>query len=113
ATLAIMCSALTATPTPVISTLSLHAALPILSPRGAAGSGARGAAARVRSRRAGDLARRTAGREASRARVRRAGDPGRDDASRYRSEEHTSELQSLRHLVCRLLLGKKKEALET
>src|SRR5947199_8080940 len=28
----------------------------------------------------------------------------RDD----RSEEHTSELQSLRHLVCRLLLEKKK-----
>src|SRR5262245_54058589 len=26
----------------------------------------------------------------------------------YRSEEHTSELQSLRHLVCRLLLEKKK-----
>src|ERR1039458_10412079 len=26
-----------------------------------------------------------------------------------RSEEHTSELQSLRHLVCRLLLEKKKE----
>src|ERR1035441_6753564 len=26
---------------------------------------------------------------------------------RYRSEEHTSELQSLRHLVCRLLLEKK------
>src|SRR5258705_8105966 len=26
---------------------------------------------------------------------------------RGRSEEHTSELQSLRHLVCRLLLGKK------
>src|SRR5258705_4216546 len=26
-----------------------------------------------------------------------------------RSEEHTSELQSLRHLVCRLLLGKKKK----
>src|SRR5258705_9373644 len=25
-----------------------------------------------------------------------------------RSEEHTSELQSLRHLVCRLLLEKKK-----
>src|ERR1035441_10760892 len=30
----------------------------------------------------------------------------RTDASR--SEEHTSELQSLRHLVCRLLLEKKK-----
>src|SRR5437899_10053950 len=27
--------------------------------------------------------------------------------SRLRSEEHTSELQSLRHLVCRLLLEKK------
>src|SRR5205814_8995780 len=29
---------------------------------------------------------------------------------RTRSEEHTSELQSLRHLVCRLLLEKKKES---
>src|SRR5258705_9049343 len=28
-----------------------------------------------------------------------------------RSEEHTSELQSLRHLVCRLLLEKKKKHL--
>src|ERR1035438_5120979 len=28
-----------------------------------------------------------------------------------RSEEHTSELQSLRHLVCRLLLEKKKPGL--
>src|SRR5437899_5385500 len=28
---------------------------------------------------------------------------------RKRSEEHTSELQSLRHLVCRLLLEKKKQ----
>src|SRR5205814_2831428 len=28
---------------------------------------------------------------------------------RGRSEEHTSELQSLRHLVCRLLLEKKKK----
>src|SRR5436853_3414539 len=31
---------------------------------------------------------------------------GSDDF-RVRSEEHTSELQSLRHLVCRLLLEKK------
>src|SRR5947199_4236587 len=30
-------------------------------------------------------------------------------AMRLRSEEHTSELQSLRHLVCRLLLEKKKK----
>src|ERR1035438_10672874 len=30
---------------------------------------------------------------------------------RIRSEEHTSELQSLRHLVCRLLLDRKGTAL--
>src|SRR5258705_8123238 len=30
-----------------------------------------------------------------------------------RSEEHTSELQSLRHLVCRLLLEKKKKKKKT
>src|SRR5205814_10637273 len=30
-----------------------------------------------------------------------------------RSEEHTSELQSLRHLVCRLLLEKKKKKTKT
>src|SRR5258705_8052777 len=38
-------------------------------------------------------------------------DPIRPGLVRYprpRSEEHTSELQSLRHLVCRLLLEKKK-----
>src|SRR5262245_64992555 len=47
----------------------------------------------------------------ARLRCRRArgahGDPG--FAGHARSEEHTSELQSLRHLVCRLLLEKKKE----
>src|SRR5438045_8380672 len=31
-------------------------------------------------------------------------------SEKVRSEEHTSELQSLRHLVCRLLLEKKKES---
>src|SRR5690625_2275789 len=31
------------------------------------------------------------------------------DLSNYRSEEHTSELQSRGHLVCRLLLEKKKQ----
>src|SRR2546425_5189164 len=35
--------------------------------------------------------------------------PGRRDALTYRSEEHTSELQSLAYLVCRLLLEKKKQ----
>src|SRR5437899_10116820 len=42
---------------------------------------------------------------------RSAGTRGGDPADRRipsRSEEHTSELQSLRHLVCRLLLEKKK-----
>src|SRR5205814_9828944 len=34
--------------------------------------------------------------------------PARQTAEEMRSEEHTSELQSLRHLVCRLLLEKKK-----
>src|SRR5438045_4519864 len=33
----------------------------------------------------------------------------RTPTSNIRSEEHTSELQSLRHLVCRLLLEKKKK----
>src|SRR2546422_8441687 len=45
-----------------------------------------------------------------------AGDPVQDDAEamavafidEIRSEEHTSELQSRLHLVCRLLLEKKK-----
>src|SRR5438045_7003190 len=32
----------------------------------------------------------------------------RSGPASLRSEEHTSELQSLRHLVCRLLLEKKK-----
>src|SRR2546422_7278916 len=31
----------------------------------------------------------------------------------HRSEEHTSELQSLLHLVCRLLLEKKKHNIDT
>src|SRR5207244_8771289 len=35
------------------------------------------------------------------------------DASLARSEEHTSELQSPDHLVCRLLLEKKKKKLHT
>src|SRR5262245_64670430 len=35
-------------------------------------------------------------------------DAARAEVDETRSEEHTSELQSLRHLVCRLLLEKKK-----
>src|ERR1035438_10682647 len=40
--------------------------------------------------------------------VYRATDTRLARAVAIRSEEHTSELQSLRHLVCRLLLEKKK-----
>src|SRR2546425_9716089 len=35
--------------------------------------------------------------------------PGGKGAKNVRSEEHTSELQSLAYLVCRLLLEKKKK----
>src|SRR5258706_8300353 len=38
-----------------------------------------------------------------------AGDPAKEEK---RSEEHTSELQSLTNLVCRLLLEKKKIMIE-
>src|SRR2546422_5560332 len=76
------------TATTEIYTLSLHDALPICRAGGArggrcggAGRGARGPADTLR-------------REAR--------------GCRERSEEHTSELQSRLHLVCRLLLEKKK-----
>src|SRR2546425_8671463 len=36
------------------------------------------------------------------------GNPSQPDGYAMRSEEHTSELQSLAYLVCRLLLEKKK-----
>src|SRR5229473_4988117 len=39
----------------------------------------------------------------------RHGKDGACDQRRLRSEEHTSELQSLAYLVCRLLLEKKKK----
>src|SRR5882724_12912471 len=39
--------------------------------------------------------------------------PTSTSAGVVRSEEHTSELQSLRHLVCRLLLEKKKKNKKT
>src|SRR5438309_4691677 len=74
------------TPTTEIYTLSLHDALPISGP-GAVPD-------HFRDHRAAD------------------GGSGVDRADRHRdqrSEEHTSELQSQFHLVCRLLLEKKKK----
>src|SRR3712207_7697087 len=37
-------------------------------------------------------------------------DDPQESPSRFRSEEHTSELQSRQYLVCRLLLEKKKSS---
>src|SRR2546425_5005117 len=44
---------------------------------------------------------------------RRRRRPKREVAVHERSEEHTSELQSLAYLVCRLLLEKKKKKKKT
>src|SRR5438045_5238227 len=61
-----------------------------------------------RARRRAVRARRPA-RRAGPAASARSGSTGAGRLPRWRSEEHTSELQSLRHLVCRLLLEKKKK----
>src|SRR5436853_1703306 len=82
------------TATTEIYTLSLHDALPICH------------------------ARRAGGPRPSPGRLPRVDPAGQEPLreprlERRRSEEHTSELQSLRHLVCRLLLEKKKKMTET
>src|SRR3989442_10841882 len=84
------------TATTEIYTLSLHDALPICGDRLRAGSIPVGPPRRLCPSRgtAEDEAR---GRGPARVELRR------------RSEEHTSELQSRPHLVCRLLLEKKKK----
>src|SRR5438552_16464931 len=82
------------TATTKIYTLSLHDALPICAARPRAGAAAAGRAA--------------AGPGGLHA-LRHPRLPARPDAEDpRRSEEHTSELQSPDHLVCRLLLEKKK-----
>src|SRR5439155_25165616 len=99
-------SLLTPPPPPSTYTLSLHDALPIW--RRSAGQEARAllGAGGGRPRRSGRPRRRGA-----HARGRRRGVHPRGAAVRSgaRSEEHTSELQSRGHLVCRLLLEKKKK----
>src|SRR5438093_8279820 len=90
-----------------ISTLSLHDALPIFALR-AATLAAAGAAARA-GRVPGPPNRRRANAPLARAAPRRwRAPPRRAGQDTDRSEEHTSELQSLTKLVCRLLLEKKK-----
>src|SRR5437870_11291502 len=61
-----------------------------------------------RAERSGAAIDRRWGGSSRRSRARRRSDDARD-----RSEEHTSELQSRGHLVCRLLLEKKKVFLES
>src|SRR5438874_3747413 len=75
-----------------IYTLSLHDALPICAPLHGHGRGRRHAGIDLH-------------RHHLRAAVLRAHEPQPEE----RSEEHTSELQSRRDLVCRLLLEKKKK----
>src|SRR5258708_21487661 len=87
-----MCFFFNDTATTEIYTLSLHDALPIYAhPAGRAGRGRRRPCGLAWNR------------------IRRAA----RRRARARSEEHTSELQSPDHLVCRLLLEKKKEATVT
>src|SRR3712207_8385040 len=87
------------TATTEIYTLSLHDALPICSRWGACGPGGSG-------RRCSSWACTSAcGPPSGRSRTSQRGRP---DAG-WRSEEHTSELQSRQYLVCRLLLEKKNK----
>src|SRR5205814_9067406 len=93
--------------------LSLHDALPISSSlasasrlrpgRESASSTARRALCPLGSRACHTSARRWS----------RSSNRARSATNASRSEEHTSELQSLRHLVCRLLLEKKKKNRKT
>src|SRR5947208_7601743 len=95
------------TPPTEIYTLSLHDALPISRERTGRGRSCRNDTAHSCPPMCG---RRSAGRIQSAlpdelpTRI-----PARSGPGGHRSEEHTSELQSPDHLVCRLLLEKKKK----
>src|SRR5262249_61456782 len=93
-------------PTPQTYTLSLHDALPISE------RPARHHVSREAPRRRAADARRRPVLEPGPHRPCHRQDPGERQAphrhDRTRSEEHTSELQSLTNLVCRLLLEKTK-----
>src|SRR5205823_13757924 len=91
-------------PTPALSPLSLHDALPI---------SVRLRRVAVLRHHGGGDERRHAGlahRQHVRARADRREETD-EDMLAVRSEEHTSELQSLAYLVCRLLLEKKKNTI--
>src|SRR5438874_8435366 len=81
-------------------TLSLHDALPISASPSPAGRRRRRAAA-------------AAGNSSRRAAAALHWSSAAAASAAPRSEEHTSELQSRRDLVCRLLLEKKNKSLDT
>src|SRR5207253_9221064 len=103
----------TAPPTPHLYTLSLHDALPIYSPRSAA-TPAHAllnylyALLEVEARVACLTVGLDPGLGVLHADLRSRDSLACDVMEAARSEEHTSELQSRGHLVCRLLLEKKK-----
>src|SRR2546422_11404166 len=82
------------TATTEIYTLSLHDALPISGDEPLGARAAPGERGRPRH-------------------AHRLPDPRGADGGLRRSEEHTSELQSRLHLVCRLLLEKKKKKIQS
>src|SRR5207237_10724577 len=91
--LTLFCFFLTAPPPTEIYTLSLHDALPISA---------------VDARAAQKECDRRRLRARDRRRFEERTEKTRGQVPRFRSEEHTSELQSHLNLVCRLLLEKKK-----
>src|SRR5687768_18222577 len=94
------------TPTNIMIALSLHDALPI-------SSGYFLVMGMICSRRSASGALIEMARFGRRSSFARSSMPGMipdvETVIRFRSEEHTSELQSRLHLVCRLLLEKKKQ----
>src|SRR5262245_64536701 len=95
-----------ATSTTEIYTLSLHDALPIFCPQ----ANMTGTAILLLSAYDGNFIEEQFGRAGSIFNMDITYEPDTTiDGGVERSEEHTSELQSLRHLVCRLLLEKKKK----
>src|SRR5690606_39952076 len=91
-------------PPPVLYTLSLHDALPILALLQTLEKreNAAGLAGYFRSTPHPSSA------AADHVVLTWSGDPATTQSIQWRSEEHTSELQSRENLVCRLLLEKKK-----
>src|SRR5436309_9979795 len=99
----VLCSSFTIffftdTATTELYPLSLHDALPISAATTAGSSSRRGRSPRP-----------TVWRALNSNRQKSWNAPASQDFCRFRSEEHTSELQSRENLVCRLLLEKKKK----